>query len=246
MKKSLLLIVLLLLPAAGRAAIAMPTSESSDTLLPRRAPERAEAKQLAVPAVLIAAGALGIGEKWLPEAARWGRHFHTEADDYLRFTPLIASTAMTLAGVKTRYAAGERLAVRVTSYAIMIAAGQGCKWLIRERRPNGKDRKSFPSGHTATVFLGAELMRTEYGNGIGAAAYGVAALTAGLRLTNGKHYLNDVLAGAGIGILSARAAYWLLPWERKLLHMPKGNAVAALPWYDATSRGAGLAVAASF
>lgn len=73
----------------------------------------------------------------------------------------------------------------------------------------------FPSGHTATVFTGAELMRVEYGVGMGIGAYSVALGVAFLRLYNGRHWLNDVIAGAGIGILSARIGYWMFPLYQK-------------------------------
>jgi membrane-associated phospholipid phosphatase len=34
---------------------------------------------------------------------------------------------------------------------------------------------------------------------------------------NNKHWLNDVLAGAGVGIASTQFAYWLYPKMQKLL-----------------------------
>jgi membrane-associated phospholipid phosphatase len=61
---------------------------------------------------------------------------------------------------------------------------------------------------------------------------------------NERHWLNDVLAGAGIGILSAKAAYWLLPWERR--HLGK---VSFLPFFAPDAEGdtaAGLTLAYSF
>lgn len=58
-------------------------------------------------------------------------------------------------------------------------------------------------------------MREEYGLGIGIGAYAVATGVAFLRLYNGRHWLNDVIAGVGIGILSARIGYWMLPFYQK-------------------------------
>ena len=68
---------------------------------------------------------------------------------------------------------------------------------------------SFPSGHTGTAFLGAELVRKEYGWGWGSAAYAVASTTAVLRMYNNEHWLSDVIAGAGLGILCANVGTWL-------------------------------------
>ncbi|WP_290121359.1 phosphatase PAP2 family protein, partial [uncultured Duncaniella sp.] len=46
-------------------------------------------------------------------------------------------------------------------------------------------------------------------------AYSVAVGVAFLRLYNGRHWLNDVIAGAGVGILSARIGYWMLPLYKR-------------------------------
>ena len=52
---------------------------------------------------------------------------------------------------------------------------------------------------------------------IGVAGYAVAAGTGFFRMYNNRHWLTDVLAGAGIGILSAEIAYWLYPTFSKIL-----------------------------
>ena len=73
---------------------------------------------------------------------------------------------------------------------------------------------SFPSGHTATAFMGAEFLYQEYKDispWIGYSGYLIAATTGYLRIYNNRHYLNDVVAGACIGIISTKFAYWLYP-----------------------------------
>ena len=101
---------------------------------------------------------------------------------------------------------------------------------------------SFPSGHTATVFMGAELVRMEYKDSsplYGIGAYTIACGVAFLRLYNERHWCNDVLAGAGIGILSARIGYWLLPFEKKLFGLDKKKSrvnLAASPYYNHFSK----------
>ncbi len=95
------------------------------------------------------------------------------------------------------------------------------KSAARVMRPDGSTKNSFPSGHTATVFMGAELLRREYQDvspWIGVAGYSVAAFTGFMRMYNNRHWLTDVLAGAGVGILSAEAAYWLYPSLRKVFY----------------------------
>ncbi len=79
-------------------------------------------------------------------------------------------------------------------------------------RPDGSNRHSFPSGHTATAFMTATMLNKEYGHKspwIGIGAYSVATATGLMRMANNKHWLSDVLTGAGIGILSTELGYYL-------------------------------------
>ncbi len=139
----------------------------------------------------------------------------------------------------------EQFVVGITAYGLMFAATQGIKFAANTQRPNDSSR-SFPSGHTATAFMGAELVRLEYGIWWGLAAYSVAGATAFLRVWNNWHWTSDVIAGAGIGILSANAAYWLLPLERKLFRMDSKLAGASHYQWQATPFVASTPVGASY
>lgn len=104
-----------------------------------------------------------------------------------------------------------------TAYALMGITVNTFKHTTSVMRPDETTRNSFPSGHTATAFLGAELLRREYWNvspWIGVAGYAVAAGTGFFRMYNNRHWFTDVIAGAGVGvgILSVEAAYWLYPF----------------------------------
>lgn len=179
--------------------------------------------QLILPASLITVGAVGVaseGFKKLNRSVKDGmdklRGDHKiKVDDYLRFLPTVAYLGLDFVGVRAKHDFRERLVVGATALVTMEILVTATKYSVRERRPDTGERNSFPSGHTATAFAGAELVRMEYGNWIGAGAYAVATGVAFLRLYNGRHWLNDVIAGAGIGILSARIGYWLLPLYRK-------------------------------
>ena len=80
---------------------------------------------------------------------------------------------------------------------------QGLKYATRRTRPNGGHR-SFPSGHAASAFTTAEVLRRHYGWKVGLAAYVGAAYIATSRLSEREHYLTDVVFGAAIGIAAAR------------------------------------------
>ena len=137
--------------------------------------------------------------------------FHTKIDDYIQYAPLAAQLGMSLGGVKGRSKSRwQVLATDAMAAAMMAAVVNGMKYGINRTRPNG-GRGSFPSGHTATAFMGATLLAHEYGHKsvwIPIAGYSVATATGVLRILNNKHYASDVLVGAAIGIVSAELAYW--------------------------------------
>jgi membrane-associated phospholipid phosphatase len=94
------------------------------------------------------------------------------------------------------------------------------KRLARRDRPDASDFESFPSLHTARAFANAEFLRVEFKDvspWYGIAGYTIAAATGYLRIYNNKHWLSDIVAGAGLGILSTKIAYWLYAKIGKLV-----------------------------
>ena len=162
---------------------------------------------------------------WVQEGAG-GRHFH--ADDILQYIPIAMELSLGRS-VSAAHPLRERVALGLTSYAVMITLVGTTKALTAMTRPDGGEH-SFPSGHTASAFLGAELVRLDYGNAYGTAAYAIAITTGFLRIYNDRHWLSDVVCGAAAGIFSAHVAHWLLPFERRLLGWDNSAAVVALPY----------------
>lgn len=73
------------------------------------------------------------------------------------------------------------------------------------------------SGHTATAFFGAEVLRIEYARSYPALpilGYALALTTGILRIHHQRHWISDVITGAGVGIAAAWIGYALQP----LLH----------------------------
>lgn len=86
------------------------------------------------------------------------------------------------------------------------------KYTTHEIRPDNSSNNSFPSGHTATAFMCATILHKEYGMkspcySIG--GYTLAGLTGVTRQLNNRHWIGDVLVGAGIGIISTDLGYFL-------------------------------------
>lgn len=80
-------------------------------------------------------------------------------------------------------------------------ATEGIKALELEKRPNGEDRKSFPSGHAAGAFSGAMFVHRRYGWGPALIPYGMSLVAGWSRVNARAHYWHDVLAGAAVSAL---------------------------------------------
>lgn len=92
----------------------------------------------------------------------------------------------------------------VRAQIINTGLTQGLKVAVNRQRPDGA-RFSFPSGHSSSAFATATVLERHFGWKVGMPAYALAAYVAGSRLTENKHYLSDVIFGAGLGIVSGRA-----------------------------------------
>ena len=140
-------------------------------------------------------------------------NFHSPADNYLQYSPLLLTTGLKAAGVEGRSTWGRYAVSAAASYAVMALLVNSIKYTAREQRPDGSTRNSFPSGHTATAFAAATILHKEYGltrspwYSIG--GYMMATATGCMRVLNNRHWVSDTFAGAGIGILSAELGYTL-------------------------------------
>ena len=138
--------------------------------------------------------------------------FHRTLDNYTQIAPAAVMVGMKAAGVESRSLWGRMLLSDAFSVALMAGTVQGLKNTTNVMRPDGSDNHSFPSGHTATAFMTATMLNKEYGYKspwIGVGAYSVATSTGLMRMANNKHWLSDVLVGAGIGIMATEFGYWL-------------------------------------
>ena len=138
--------------------------------------------------------------------------FSTKADDYLMFAPAATAFVLEATGVKGEHNLKDKLIIYGAGLVMMTTAVSFLKKVTHQLRPDGSNYHSFPSGHTATAFLSAEFLNREYGFRspfYSIAGYATAASTGLLRIYNNKHWLADVVIGAGIGILSTRFIYWI-------------------------------------
>lgn len=171
----------------------------------------------------------------------------TSIDDFSQYAPAAAVYGLNLAGIQGKNNFKDRTIILATSYLLMASTVTGLKHITKIERPDGSNFDSFPSGHTATAFVGAEFMWQEYKDKsvwYGISGYVVAAGTGAFRMYNNKHWLTDVTMGAGIGILSTKAAYWLFPVINQKIFKSKNKTALALPFYN--GKQAGLACSIQF
>ena len=141
-------------------------------------------------------------------------------DDISQYAPFLSVYALNATGIPGKNNFKDRTVILTTAYLIMGATVAVVKGSGNEVRPDGTSNNSFPSGHTATAFMGAEFLYQEYKDvsiWYGISVYAVAAGTGFFRMYNNRHWFSDVTAGAGIGILSTKIAYWVNPLLKKTL-----------------------------
>ena len=140
-------------------------------------------------------------------------HFKTSIDDYTQYFGPALTLGLKLGGMEGRSDWPRFFASAAMGYGIMALLVNTIKYTAKEMRPDGSSANSWPSGHTATSFVGATILHKEYGltrsPWFSVAGYGIATATGVMRVLNNRHWVSDVLSGAGIGILSGELAYAL-------------------------------------
>jgi membrane-associated phospholipid phosphatase len=180
-------------------------------------------RSLIVPGALFAYGAITLNRtdlRVINEQARdwvWNGEKYSGfyIENYGLFAPAVAVYALNIFGVKGQNNLVDRSIIYGMSNLISNGIVFGVKQFGISRRPDASDDHSFPSGHTAQAFVSAEFFHQEYKGRVHwtaiAGGYAVATWVGYMRMYHNKHWLNDVVAGAGVGIASTRFAYYLYP-----------------------------------
>lgn len=109
---------------------------------------------------------------------------------------------------------------------------EGLKRIVRERRPDSEERTSFPSGHATAAFAVAT-MQAHYHPKQAIFWYAGAAAIAYSRVRLHRHYTQDVVAGAAVGILTSR------------LELKQSRGLALFPFIHGKQEGGGGGVSVS-
>lgn len=141
-------------------------------------------------------------------------HHPVTIDNYLQYVPGFSVFGLRAAGISGKNNLKDEIFLYLMSNMVMGAVVNPIKYATHVQRPDGFGRNAFPSGHTATAFVGAEFLNQEYKDRsawYSVAGYTVATGVGILRIYNNRHWSRDVVAGAGIGMLSTKFTYWLYP-----------------------------------
>lgn len=208
---------------------------------------------LIIPTVLIGYGIVGLESHTLQLINTESRDEIIEniddkftIDDFSQYSPFLVVYGLNAFGVKGKNNFKDRTIILGTAYLIMGGTVTILKRTGNVERPDGSSQNSFPSGHTATAFMGAEFLCQEYKDvsvWYGISGYLVATGTGLFRMYNNRHWLTDVAAGAGIGILSTKIAYWIHPLIKKTIFKDKeiANGIV-IPFYNGKEYGLGISM----
>ncbi|WP_051209903.1 phosphatase PAP2 family protein [Gelidibacter mesophilus] len=131
----------------------------------------------------------------------------------MQYVPAVSVYALNLAGVKGRNNLGRATISYAASAVIMGILVNTIKYTAKVERPDGSSNNSFPSGHTSNAFMNATFLHKEYGQlspMYSIAGYSMSTFTGIGRGLNNRHWISDVLAGAGIGILFTQLGYFFV------------------------------------
>jgi hypothetical protein len=210
-------------------------------------------KSLIIPTILIGYGIVGIENDGLKlfnsrikEEINENIDVKFTIDDFSQYASFLSVYGLNAIGIKGKNNFKDRTIILATAYLIMGTSVNGMKKLTAIERPDGSSKTSFPSGHTATAFMGAEFLFQEYIDVsilYGISGYLVATGTGFFRMYNDRHWFTDVMTGAGIGILSTKIAYWIHPFIKRIIFKEKENMNGAvIPFYNGKEFGLGIAM----
>jgi membrane-associated phospholipid phosphatase len=158
-------------------------------------------------------------DKWIEHHVSGNNHKTSKIDDMLKWTPLAAIFFLDLLGVRSRSRWKKHLLLVSISEAMLSIVSNGLKKTVHEHRPEPTFRSdSFPSGHAATAFAGAEIIRQELKKThpvLSYSGYATALSVSALRLYKDKHWMTDLLGGALLGIACTKLTYWIIGKRKK-------------------------------
>lgn len=168
-----------------------------------------------------------------------GNDFQTSVDDYLLFVPVVQMYAADALGMSAKNHWFDQTKYLFISNVVSTGISELLKATIIKTRPDGEDTNSFPSGHTTIAFTNAAVLQNEFqatSTVYAYSGYAFAVTTGVFRMLNNKHYLSDVLVGAGIGIFVTQLVYYFEPFKN-FNPFKKSKDISFFPQYKENTYG---------
>ena len=192
-----------------------------DSIRIKQTKQKSFLKQSIVPFSLIGAGLIinfsngAIGKENLQEQIQnTFPDFNTNAEDFFLFVPTLTMYTADIFKVKSKNSAFDQTKYLTIALLANNLITFGLKATTNMERPNGEDNQSFPSGHASNAFVMATALHHEFIDTnvwLAYSGYLFATTTAVFRVLNNKHWVSDVLVGAGLGIIITDLVYRLEP-----------------------------------
>lgn len=247
LSQRILFLLLILLFGPGKHATCQVVEHPSDTVSLFR---NNGIKPFIIPSLLIVSGVYALTDdskinkyEIAEERNEYYGSFSISADDYLQFAPIVIGYGLEFTNLKSRDDLLNKTIKLAKSELLMMAIVYPLKNLTHGARPDSGASTTFPSGHTAQAFLAATFLDEQYrhvSKWISVGGYAIATSVGISRILNNRHWVSDVLAGAGIGILSVKvvSVTHQYRWKNRNVKM------VCVPWKD--QHGMGLYSAISF
>lgn len=141
-------------------------------------------------------------------------NFKTDIDWLTPFIPIIELYSFDLLKFKAKNSIWNQTKYLFISNLFASTITYSLKHLLKIKRPDETSYDSYPSGQSSIAFVSSQVLWNEYyqTNKIIAFSGLVSSISTGsLRVINNRHWLPDVLMGAGIGILTTNLIYHFKP-----------------------------------
>ncbi len=210
MLNKLIIIILIFISTIANA--------QTDSLLFKHHEKYALIKKLVLPVTFIIAGSLlsnSTFEQNLKIKIRntVGNDFKFGVDDYLQYAPIAEMYIADMLKIKSKNHWFNQTKYLLISNLITASITHAIKRTSLKLRPNGSPH-AFPSGHTSFSFTNATVLYNEFSDTspyLAYSGYVFSTTTGAFRMINNKHWVSDVLVGAGIGILVTNLVYHFEP-----------------------------------
>lgn len=143
--------------------------------------------------------------------------FRTHVDDWIHYAPVVTMYAADLLRVPARNTVWNQTKFLIFSEVITSGIVLGLKYGLKIQRPNNGAFNAYPSGHTSQAFVQSQVLYNEFRDTrplLAMSGYLFSATTGALRVLNNRHWVPDVLLGAGIGIFVTNAVYYFEPLKK--------------------------------